>query len=117
MRNIAVNYCTTHNMFHLQFGVGYFFLCQHQMTSLLHSIIETETETFRQSYISKINALQIHQGAEGYPDVQISFGKLVVRMTKRELLFFLTLLWKNFDQLMDQVASRFFEEPPKLVLL
>ena len=117
MRNIAVKYCATHNKFHLQFGVGYFFLCHHQMTRLLHSIIETETETFRESYASKDSELPLDQGAEGHLDVQLRFGNLIVRMTKQELLFFLALLWKSFDQFMDRVSSLFFNEPPKLVLL
>jgi len=117
MRKVAVHYCKERNLFHLQFGVGCFFLCHHQMTRLLHSIRETEADTFTQAYICALNAFEIDYTSGLLPEIQLSFGNIVVRMNRKELLYFLTLLWENFTHLMERISSYFSEEPPKLILV
>ena len=103
MKNISVNFCNNHKVFHLQFGIGYFFLCSHQLVQMLASIHKEEPELFMHAYICVLNELPIDSTHHTKADFQLCFGNLFVRLRREELLYFLSLLWKEFDDLMQHI--------------
>ena len=100
MKKISVRFCTVHRVFHLQFGIGYFFLCSRQLVPLLINIYKEETNLFMHAYVCALNNLNIDYSKPTKLDYQLCFGNLLVRLNRDELLYLLAAFWKDFDDLM-----------------
>ena len=103
MRNISVDFCSIHGVFRLQFGVGSVSLCSHQILGLLMNIYQSEKDMFQQALIFSINESLYQCSSIGRRAFQLDFGMMLVRLNREELLFFLTLMWRDFADLMQSV--------------
>ena len=104
MKNISVHFCNVHRVFQLQFGIGRFYLCSHQLIPMLVSIYKEETDLFMHAYVCALNDLHIDCSKSTKLDFQLCFGNLFVRLNREELLYLLTAFWKDFDDLMMNVT-------------
>jgi len=67
------------------------------------NIYRSEKDMFQQALIFSINESLYHRTTSGKRGFQLDFGMMLVRLNREELLLFLTLMWKDFADLMQSV--------------
>ena len=101
--NISIRFCEMRGLFQLQFGAGTVLLCRRHLLNLMMNVYKNEADLFHQALIFSLNDFNYYPENSNKRRYQFDFGMIVVRLSRQELLYLLTLMWKDYAEFLQSV--------------